>query len=367
MLARPHCGGWRCSSPAGRPRLAWRRPTARAAASSGGAAGDASESSPFGSYDEPLAKEDLGIVWAQRHGDASAPPAFPLSVPLLPFPVEEVMLPGSVKSLHLYEARYLALLDEVLASPGPNKLLGHVVVEQRGDAVGSKAAAFPGAFVGQNLVLLMGVLVRVLEVRTLGVGALVRIQAEGRVAVTEVTQAEPFIRGVVVPQRDAPLGDGAAAVAQQVEQLAATMQDVQNLAAKFRCKATAAMHHAMLWYGRAPLVPAAAEREQEPGQQQQQEQQQQERQQQERQQGPGDAADEAGGGDLAERAARLSFAALGAVPEASPTEQLKLLRASVGALEVSDTASRLRATYDFMSEAGKVLAAKVALRSLKLG
>lgn len=68
---------------------------------------------------------------------------------------------GSVKTLHLFEARYLALLEEVLSSPKSNKLFGHVVVEQPGDPVGSKASAFPGAYVGENFVFLMGTLVRV--------------------------------------------------------------------------------------------------------------------------------------------------------------------------------------------------------------
>lgn len=68
---------------------------------------------------------------------------------------------GSVKTLHLYEPRYIALLDEVLCRPGSNRLMGHVVVEQLGDAVGSRASAFPHAYVGENFVMLMGTLCRV--------------------------------------------------------------------------------------------------------------------------------------------------------------------------------------------------------------
>lgn len=33
-------------------------------------------------------------------------PEFPLTVPLLPFTRDEVLVPGGVKTLHLYEARY---------------------------------------------------------------------------------------------------------------------------------------------------------------------------------------------------------------------------------------------------------------------
>lgn len=68
---------------------------------------------------------------------------------------------GSVKTLHLFEARYLSLLDTVLAQPGSNKVFGHVVVEQQGDAFGDTAAAFPGAYRGDGFVFLMATLVRV--------------------------------------------------------------------------------------------------------------------------------------------------------------------------------------------------------------
>lgn len=53
------------------------------------------------------------------------------------------------------------MVSDILDSPQRNKFIGHVVVEQPGNPVGSKAATFPGAFVGDNLVFLMGTLVRV--------------------------------------------------------------------------------------------------------------------------------------------------------------------------------------------------------------
>jgi len=37
-----------------------------------------------------------------------------VALPLLPFPLDEVMLPGETKELHLYEARYLSLLESCL-------------------------------------------------------------------------------------------------------------------------------------------------------------------------------------------------------------------------------------------------------------
>jgi hypothetical protein len=91
------------------------------------------------------------------HNRHTLPPLPPL---LLLF-YDYSMTTGSVKTLHLYEARYLAMLEEVLSNPGRNKFIGHVVIEQLGDPVGSRASAFPHAFVGDNFVMLMGTLCRV--------------------------------------------------------------------------------------------------------------------------------------------------------------------------------------------------------------
>ncbi|KAM1293822.1 hypothetical protein ACFX2H_013826 [Malus domestica] len=44
----------------------------------------------------------------------NATPLVELELPLLPFPLNEVLVPSESKALHLYEARYLALLEEVL-------------------------------------------------------------------------------------------------------------------------------------------------------------------------------------------------------------------------------------------------------------
>lgn len=47
-------------------------------------------------------------------------------LPLLPFNSSEVLVPSESKTLHLYEARYLALLEESLAR---NKLFVHFVLD----------------------------------------------------------------------------------------------------------------------------------------------------------------------------------------------------------------------------------------------
>jgi hypothetical protein len=60
------------------------------------------------------------------------------------------------KPLHLYEARYLEMLEEVLASP--HRLFAHVVVEQ---PVTVDAARRPGALVTEDYVMCMATLVKV--------------------------------------------------------------------------------------------------------------------------------------------------------------------------------------------------------------
>ncbi|KAB8114695.1 hypothetical protein EE612_054254 [Oryza sativa] len=44
----------------------------------------------------------------------SSPSPASLDLPLLPFQPAEVLIPSECKTLHLYEARYLALLEEAL-------------------------------------------------------------------------------------------------------------------------------------------------------------------------------------------------------------------------------------------------------------
>eukprot|EP00879_Flechtneria_rotunda_P028469 GHRR01030585.1.p1 GENE.GHRR01030585.1~~GHRR01030585.1.p1 ORF type:complete len:179 (+),score=29.43 GHRR01030585.1:478-1014(+) len=113
-----------------------------------------------GAFEQP-ARRPSTVVFSQQECNLRDPVHFPLTMPLLPFAVEEVLLPGAVKTLHLFEARYLAMLEEVLSSPNSNKLFAHVVVEQPGNPVGSKAATFPGAYIGEMFIFLMGTLVRV--------------------------------------------------------------------------------------------------------------------------------------------------------------------------------------------------------------
>ncbi|XP_075108659.1 uncharacterized protein LOC107777506 isoform X2 [Nicotiana tabacum] len=74
-----------------------------------------------------------------------------LQLPLLPFPIDQVLVPSETKTLHLYEARYLALLEEV---------------------------------------------------EKLEIGALVSIRGVGRAKILKFEQAEPYLTGAVIPLLD---------------------------------------------------------------------------------------------------------------------------------------------------------------------
>lgn len=60
-------------------------------------------------------------------------------MPLLPFPRDEMLLPGMTQDLHLYEPRYMTMVDRLMTGSAE---LAHVVV----DEAGSESAAASDAF-----------------------------------------------------------------------------------------------------------------------------------------------------------------------------------------------------------------------------
>lgn len=251
---------------------------------------------------------------------------YPLQLPMLPFSPTEVMTPGMTKALHLYEPRYLELLEEVLASG--HRLFAHVVVEQ---PVTLASARRPGAYVTGDFAMCMATLVKVLEVRPVQQGALVRIQAEGRLQVLALQQQAPFLKATVAPLHDLAGGQQAQQLGEAIEELKQVMRDVQNLALKFRSEQTANLQAALYWAEGAPVL-----------------------------------AGTTGSCDMQELACRLSFAALQNLPQSSPEEQAGVVAHRIAALETLDTGARLAATTEIMSTARGMLAAKVALKSLNL-
>ena len=166
----------------------------------------------------------------------------------------------------------------------------HVVAEQPLDPGSSSGRRLPGALVGDGFALALATLVTVVEVKAQGVGALVRVQAEGRVAIEGLTQTSPYILGAVAPLLDDPVP--AAAVGQVLkcaDSLGEVLRECSNLCAKFGGVEAAGLQQALLWADRRPLLPGLPD---------------------------GDAGPAA---PALERAQRLSWAALSPLPQASET------------------------------------------------
>ena len=118
-------------------------------------------------------------------GELRMPPVeqTPEVLPAMLFPADEVLLPGSTQVLHLYEARFLALLDEVTDRTGG--LFAHVTF----------LPPSPGAPIDEGLrVNQVATLVRVEEVQREEVGAKVTVIGESRLQLVEVRDSDPYVR-----------------------------------------------------------------------------------------------------------------------------------------------------------------------------
>ncbi|KAF7053020.1 hypothetical protein CFC21_061019 [Triticum aestivum] len=127
---------------------------------------------------------------ATRCSSTPQPPPSPrLEFPLLPFQPAEVLIPSECKTLHLYEARYLALLEEALYKR-QNSLVHFVL-----DPVLSSSSK-------DSFAVRYGCLVQIESVQKLDFGALVSIRGVCRVNIKNLLQMEPYLRGDVSPMMD---------------------------------------------------------------------------------------------------------------------------------------------------------------------
>ncbi|KAM1075079.1 hypothetical protein ACFX1X_020253 [Malus domestica] len=130
---------------------------------------------------EHYALTDLATIMKKpkrcRHlAPSNATPLVELELPLLPFPLNEVLVPSESKALHLYEARYLALLEDSLTR---KKLFVHFVL----DPIIIDNSSGEASFATRN-----GCLVFIENVERLEVGALVSIRGIGRVIIVKFVQ-----------------------------------------------------------------------------------------------------------------------------------------------------------------------------------
>ncbi|KAJ9675924.1 hypothetical protein PVL29_024746 [Vitis rotundifolia] len=147
------------------------------------------------------------------------PHASSSGLPLLPFDINQVLIPSESKTLHLYEARYLALLEEV---------------------------------------------------ERLDVGALVSIRGIGRVKIMEFVQVDPYLKGIVIPMQD-NISECVSEISSKVLELKEALYSLNSLEIKLKAPKEELLQtciaNSLMWAEKEPsvdcdeaFVPSLAER-----------------------------------------------------------------------------------------------------------
>lgn len=243
-----------------------------------------------------------------------------MELPCLPFTAAEVFVPTATKTLHLYEARFLALLDEALGKY--KNLFAHIVIERVLDGAEEGVLSFATKY---------GCLAQIESVRRMEVGALVTIRGVGRVNLAKLTQLEPFLKGSLVPFHDAASRD-TEDVDVAVKMLKAVLADVQRLQIKLRTSKDellqTPLENALQWAEKGTIHESARS-------------------------------------FVPSKAESLSFAPLQPVTSASVTELHTLLQERTWSMEATSTLQRLEKVTKHAEQTRASLAAKVALQSLQ--
>ncbi|CAM6129406.1 unnamed protein product [Calypogeia fissa] len=262
-------------------------------------------------------------------------------LPCLPFTPAEVFVPSSTKVLHLYEARFLALLEEVMGKY--DNLFAHIVIEPMSPRSSDDESRGVASFLATY-----GCLARVEKVKRLEIGAEVTIRGIGRIKLLGLTQLEPFLKGTVISLKDEAPKD-AQELGSALEELRTSLSTIQQLQIKLKVSHSPvlkSMLFAKELVSNEELLQTPLERAlqwAETGE-----------------------ADEIAGSYQPSREERVSFAALQPVAGASAAEQHRLLQERLFAMEAMDTLQRLTRVKPFVQQTVASLAAKVSLQSLNL-
>ncbi|XP_064969734.1 uncharacterized protein LOC135586872 isoform X2 [Musa acuminata AAA Group] len=249
-----------------------------------------------------------------------------LDLPLLPFQMNEVLIPSESKTLHLYEARYLALLEESLSR---KKLFVHFVLDPVRSSISSSGASYAARY--GCLVAIESFILFLEQVKRLEIGALVSIRGISRVNIIELMQMEPYLRGLVVPMLDNVSGQEKE-LEQKLLELTEYLVSLHNLQIKLKASKEELLQtrttNSMAW----------AQRE-----------------------GFGDC-DQAFIPKLAER---ISFAGLQPVSGMTGSELLALQKEKLRAMDLRDTLKRVDYGIQFTNKSISMVAAKLAIQSLE--
>ncbi|KAJ4795295.1 ATP-dependent protease La (LON) domain protein [Rhynchospora pubera] len=237
-----------------------------------------------------------------------------LELPLLPFVLDEVLVPSEAKTLHLYEARFLALLEEAVSQS--NKTFVHFVL----DPVSNSRFSYPSYCS----------LIHIENIEKLPIGALVSIRGISRVNVVELVQMEPYLRGVVVPVLD-NVPSEATQLNSKVLELKDSISSLQALQIKLKVPKRERLQtqtkNSLFW-----------------------------------------AENEVSGFSLQDfvptQAERISFSAFQPVAGMSDTELLTVQRERLKAMELRESLERVERGITFVRQCMKMVAARLAIQSL---
>ncbi|CAK7344785.1 unnamed protein product [Dovyalis caffra] len=231
-----------------------------------------------------------------------------------------VLVPSESKTLHLYEARYLALLEESLLR---KKLFVHFVLDPILISKSGTEASFAARY---------GCLVNVENIERLDVGALISIRGIGRVKLVNFVQSEPYLIGEVVPMQDKVI-DSANKISSKVIAVKEALRSLNSLEIKLKASKDALLQtciaNSLTWAEKEPslecdpaFIPSPAE--------------------------------------------RISFAAFQPITRSTQSETFNLQQQKLRAMDLKDTLQRLDNSLELVNENISMVAAKLAIQSLEM-
>ncbi|XP_071686229.1 uncharacterized protein [Rutidosis leptorrhynchoides] len=231
------------------------------------------------------------------------------------------MVPSETKTLHLFEARYLKLLDECLLKK--KKLFVHFVLDPIVVSSTSTEPSFAARY---------ACLVVIDKVEQLDVGALVSIRGLGRVTLVQFAKAEPFLEGIVLPLKDnTPQNE--TEISSKILELKEAIRGLNSLEIKLKAAKDEPLQtqtaNSLEWALKEPSV-------------------------------------DCGEGFIPSFAERVSFAAFQNVSGSTHSEMLRLQEEKLKAMDVKETIERLEHSLSFVKNCASMTAAKLAIQSLNM-
>ncbi|KAF4354518.1 hypothetical protein F8388_022240 [Cannabis sativa] len=306
-----------------------------------------------------------------------------MELPLLPFGLSEVLVPSESKTLHLYEARYLALLEEdtmqlpfhyrsslPMSLMKKSKLFVHFILDP---IMVDEASAEP------SFAARYGCLVLIENVEKLDVGALVSIRGVGRIKIVKfaqaskrkifsdsgnfnhccIVQAAPFLKGVVIPEKDDD-PESLSRLSSKVSEMKEALHSLNSLEIKLKAPKEAPLQtrtaNSLAWAEKTPsidcdeaFIPSLSERLSFAGFQ------------------PFDNHRQPGMISLIQHFAKnTKLELIGALTGSTESELLKLQSKKLQAMEVKDTINRLDESLELSKENVSRVAARLAIQSLEI-